>query len=91
MSSEQNKPLPHINWKSLPVPEVGSRWDGKMYGWDGEKCRHYGMVARTAKVMAVADGYVMARCTGAMPFVSHLNEWFQKWTPKPGMKSKVAQ
>jgi hypothetical protein len=76
------------NWKEQPIPEVGSRWDGLMFGIIPGILTRQGYMQKTARVMAVADGYVMARFTHAMPFVMHLSEWFQKFTPKPGIKNQ---
>ena len=44
----------------------------------GDKFEHHG---NSAKVMAVADGYAMARLPGCIPFVVFLKEIAENVTP----------
>lgn len=57
------------SWKSLVPPDANSRWD-------------YRNREKTVRVMGVAEGWVIARNTGATPFVTHMSDWHQKFTPK---------
>lgn len=67
-------------------PEVGSRWDDQRTRFVGVGRLSSGYY--TARVMAVAEKYVMARFSGAMPFVVPLKEWHERFKPKPLTKRK---
>lgn len=56
------KPAPE--WKSLPAPEIDSRWDQTSNGH-----------TRTVRVMAIVEGYIVARLTGCTPFIIHMSDW----------------
>lgn len=58
-------------WKSLALPEINSRWDRVNSG-----------STRTVRVMAVVEGYVMARLSGCSPFLTHMSDWYLVYTPK---------
>lgn len=68
-------------WKCLPLPEAGQRWDTDDMVF---KQGAWGRGTRTARVMAVAEGYIMARFQGAVPFVMHASDWHRKFTLKAG-------
>lgn len=57
-------------WKQLPPPAIGSRWDSRLSD-------------ETVRVMAVAEGYVMCRFTGATPIIIHLSDWNKRFVLKP--------
>jgi hypothetical protein len=52
------------DWKSLPAPDVNSRWD-----------RPHSGSTRTCRVMGVVEGYVVARHSGCSPFLIHMSDW----------------
>ena len=56
--------------KQAAWPKPGERWLSK----DGRTCR----------VMAVAEGYVVARFKGAGPFLLHANDWPKRFERRVG-------
>lgn len=62
------------DWKSRELSAVNSRWDRKL---------DLGAPARTVRVMGVVEGYVVARFSGRMPFLTHMSDWHDAFVPKP--------
>lgn len=62
---------PEPAWKSKPEPAVNSRWDRLNYN-----------TTRTCRVMAVVEGWIVARFTGASPFVCHMSDWHLTYAEK---------
>lgn len=62
---------PEPEWKSLDAPEVGSRWDQTNNG-----------LTRTVRVMAIVEGYIVARLTGCTPFIIHMSDWHHQHRAK---------
>jgi hypothetical protein len=62
-------------WKSLPIPEINSRWDRPHLGYGGSSFR-------TVRVMGIVEGYVVARLSGASPFLVRLSDFHRTYSPK---------
>jgi hypothetical protein len=58
-------------WKELVIPDINSRWD-----------RSHAGGTRTVRVMGYVEGYVIARHSGCIPFVTHMSDWYKTFTPK---------
>lgn len=52
------------------LPAVGSRW------LDAD-----GAHTRVVRVMAVADGWIMARRSGCIPFCTYHKDWSRRFLP----------
>ena len=61
-------------WKSLAQPRIDSKWT------EINSIHPAGSKLTSAKVMAYADGYVMARFPGCIPFVCSLEKWYERFT-----------
>lgn len=61
----------------MPEVKKGQRWRHTAYGYE-------------ARVMSdPIEGYVMARYTGAVPFLTHLKDWDKKFEFMPKNKQET--